>query len=288
MTDLQVLEISLRNQNGPLPIQAVRLHVLRGVFYNALGGEQSPLARAIHSKGADGRPDPAPYSIGPLFVDGHLTGLRIATMQDCTQNGLNLAQVIFETWETLKGRVITVGPANMEVLETAAKSRTTYEKIWDEAEAHYGLQLRFEMPARFSHYGRDHLLPIPRVLWQFYLLRWDRYSGLQGKIPPEFLTWIEHQVHVMDVNIETRLAYIEGTSTLSGVMGDVTYQAFREKKPPKGKESMVPESQLPNYLRAWRALAALAHYCGTGENASIGMGRTQVVSFFGPYQPPIL
>jgi CRISPR/Cas system endoribonuclease Cas6 (RAMP superfamily) len=90
----------------------------------------------------------------------------------------------------------------------------------------------------------------------------------------------------MELALETRLAYIEGNSTLSGVMGDITYQAFREKKPPKGKENMVPESQLPKYLQAWQTLASLAAYCGTGENATIGMGRTQIVSTFGPYYSP--
>lgn len=92
----------------------------------------------------------------------------------------------------------------------------------------------------------------------------------------------------MELTLETRLAYIEGNSTLSGVMGEVTYQAFREKKPPKGRENMVPESQLPNYLRAWQALASLAEYCGTGENAMIGMGRTEKLSAFGDYHIPRL
>jgi CRISPR/Cas system endoribonuclease Cas6 (RAMP superfamily) len=107
---------------------------------------------------------------------------------------------------------------------------------------------------------------------------------MPDKIPLEFLTWVEHQVHVMDLALETRLAYIEGISTSSGVMGDITIQAFREKKPAKGKENMVPESQLPTYLRAWRTLATMGGYCGTGENANIGMGRTSIVSAFGAYR----
>ena len=113
------------------------------------------------------------------------------------------------------------------------------------------------------------------MVWQFYLLRWNRYSGLSDQIPPEFLAWVEHQVHAMDLALETRLAYIEGNSTLSGVMGDITYQAYREKKPPKGKQNMVPESQLPNYLKAWQALASLAEFCGTGENAAIVRNRSR-------------
>lgn len=287
MSELQILEVALRNLNGPLPVQAVRLHVLRGVFYQALGGEDSSLARAIHSKGADGRPDPAPYSIGPLFSEGFMRGIRITSLQDCTQGGFNLAVAVAGAWDRLRGRAIQIGPAKMKVLDVTIESQCTYEQLWEMSKADHGLRLRFEMPTRFTQYGQEHLLPIPRVLWQFYLLRWNRYSGLSSKIPPEFLTWVDHQVHVMELTIETRLAYIEGNSTLSGIMGDVTYQAYREKKPPKGKEYMVPESQLRRYLQAWQALAALAEYCGTGKNAAIGMGRTNKVSIFEDYHPPI-
>ena len=285
MSDLQILHVTLRNLDGPLPIQAVRLHTLRGVFYQALGGEDSPRARSIHAKGENGRPEPAPYSVGPLFADGHLKGLWIATLNDRNQNRFDLAQLTNQAWKDLKGKVIPVGSANMEVLDTNVVAQSTYEQVWDESEPQYGLQVRFEMPARFTQYGRDHVLPVPRVVWGFYLLRWYRYSGMADKIPPEFLEWVEHQVHVMEMNLETRLAYIEGTSTSSGVMGNITFQAFQEKKPPKGKENMVPESQLPNYLRAWRTLAMVGCFCGTGENANIGMGRTVVASSFGTYRP---
>jgi CRISPR-associated endoribonuclease Cas6 len=257
------------------------------VFYEALGGKTSAIARSIHTKGANGRPDPAPYTIGPLFAEGHLNGVRITTLQDCTQSSFNLAEVTSKAWEKLQGTVIRIGSANMKVLGIKVASEDTYERIWEDAAPKHGLQLNFEMPARFSQFGRDHVLPIPRNLWQFYLLRWNRYSGLAGRVPPEFLTWVEHQVHVMELTLETRLAYIEGNSTVSGVMGTVTYQAFREKEPPPpGKENIVPESQLPRYLRAWQALASFATYCGTGENAMIGMGRTHKLSAFGDYQSP--
>ncbi|MEW6403475.1 MAG: CRISPR system precrRNA processing endoribonuclease RAMP protein Cas6 [Chloroflexota bacterium] len=284
MTDLQIFHIPLQNLNGPLPLQALRLHTLRGVFYQALGGEESALARSLHAKGENGRPDPAPYAIGPLFSNGHLEGLRVATLQDRTQHRFDLGQATAKAWNNLKGRAIPVGSADMKVLDVVAETQCTYEQIWAESEPNHGLQLRFEMPARFSQYGRDHLLPTPHAIWQFYLLRWNRYSGLSDKMPPEILAWVEHQVHAMELTLETRLAYIEGNSTLSGVMGDITFQAFREKKPPKGKENTVPESQLPHYLHAWQTLASLAEYCGTGMNADIGMGRTRVVSRFGSYR----
>jgi CRISPR/Cas system endoribonuclease Cas6 (RAMP superfamily) len=290
MNDLQTLNISLRNLDGPLPIQAVRLHTLRGVFYEVLGGEDSPQARSIHDSGGGSDRYPAPYTIGPVFDDGSLVGLRITTLQD-RASPTNIGIVVENAWKSkqekkiLQERTIRVGSANMEILrvENDTQSSTTYEQIWDEAKPKHGLQLRFEMPARFLFHKNSGVLPIPQAVWSFYEWRWRTFSGIT--LPLEFLTWVLNQVHVTDATLETRLVPIQGTTTLSGIMGNVTYQAFREKKPAKGHENMVPESQLPKYLRAWQALAALAEYCGTGENANIGMGKTKVASRFGPYEP---
>ena len=127
-------------------------------------------------------------------------------------------------------------------------------------------------------------LPIPLAVWQYYLLRWNAFSALKEQIPFGFKIWVEHQVKKIDSNLETALIPIEKNDVISGTMGTVAYKAFREDDASKGKETVVPESQLPKYLRAWRALAMLAEYCGTGKNAMIGMGRTSFVSFFEPYE----
>ena len=53
-------------------------------------------------------------------------------------------------------------------------------------------------------------------------------------------------------------------------MGEVEYHAF----PDYSEEDGIPPSRIPDYLRAWQALAYLAEFCGTGDNTTMGMGRT--------------
>ena len=283
MNDLQILNILLSNLGGPLPIQAVRLHALRGVFYNALGGQKSLFAQTIHDAGSGGEV-PAPYTIGPVFEDGSLMGLRITTLENRTAPA-NIGSVVADAWKKLEGKTIRVGSANMIVQKAeAARGGKIYEQLWDEVDPGHGLKLRFEMPARFPFNKYNTVLPIPSAVWQFYERRWRTFCGIA--LPLEFLTWVVNQVHATEATLETRLVPIEAEETVMGIMGDITYQAYREKKSSRGKENMVPESQLPTYLRAWQVLANLAEYCGTGEHANIGMGRTKVIASFGAYQRP--
>ncbi len=277
MTDLQAIEISLRNLDGPLPIQAVRLHTLRGVFYNALGGEKSSLAQSIHGN------SPAPYSIGALFTDGAFTGIRISTLQKRASN-VNLADSITSAWDKLLGKVIRVGSGHVQVIEMRLDKQTTYEQLWEESIPRHSMELSFETPTRFPLHGFDSVLPIPIAVWQFYELRWRTLSEIP--LPLEFLTWVLHQVHTLSATLETYSAYIENEDIISGIMGSVTYHAFREEKNKKSKETIVPESQLPNYLRAWQTLASLAEYSGTGKKAMLGMGKTRKILTKGDYQLP--
>jgi hypothetical protein len=259
-----------------MPIQSLRLNSLRGVFYDALGGETSPAARAMHDAGGGSNRYPAPYTIGPVFEDGFLTGLRITSMQD-RKSPTNTGLMIENAWQGLQGKTVRVGSAAMAVLgiQEQPQSGKTYEQIWEEAQPEQGLQLEFTMPTRFPFHKYSGVLPIPQAVWQFYEWRWRTFSGIA--LPLEFLTWVSNQVHAIDAAMETRLVPMKSNITVSGIMGTVTYQAFQEKKHSKGHEITVPESQLPNYLRAWQALARLAEYCGTGEHADIGMGRTRVL-----------
>jgi CRISPR/Cas system endoribonuclease Cas6 (RAMP superfamily) len=242
-----------------------------------LGGEKSLLAQSIHGS------SPARYAISPLFNNEFFTGIRIATLQEQTSS-INLADAIDTAWDGLTGKEIRVGSGHVQVIAMRVTKQSTYKQIWEESVPKHGMELCFEMPTRFPLHGFDSVLPTPIAIWQFYELRWRTFSGIS--LPLEFLTWVRHQVHALSAKLETRFVLIEKEDTTSGIMGNVTFHAFREKKPQKGKEIIVPESQLPNYLRAWQTLASLAEYCGTGEKAMLGMGRTRKLSSFGDYQYP--
>ena len=80
-----------------------------------------------------------------------------------------------------------------------------------------------------------------------------------------------------EVNLETRYAYVEKDVEWKGVMGTMEYQAYMDS-------GDVPVSRAADYLRAWQALAFYAHFCGTGEKVTMGMGRTRRVKVFGHHR----
>jgi len=78
---------------------------------------------------------------------------------------------------------------------------------------------------------------------------------------------------------ETRYAPMENTVEWKGVMGEVEYQAHTG-----ADDRDIPPSRIPDYLRAWQALALFAEFCGTGEKTTMGMGRTRRLKTFGPHR----
>lgn len=161
----------------------------------------------------------------------------------------------------------------------------SYEKVWDTAPIKFGINLAFETPFRLttsvplsssgrprSHYS---LLPTPRGLWQWYARRWNVFSGIP--LPPGFSDWVERQVCVVEVHLDTVSTLIEQNVEWKGAVGEVAFHAF-------GDSPDVPETRLPDYLRAFQALAMLSEYSGSGEKTSMGMGRTRRVRTFSPYR----
>jgi len=281
VADLQIIEIQLHNLDGPLPIQAVRLTALRGLFFGALGGEHSAAANTIHEISTKVKNRPAPYSISLITNKGTVVGVRVATFEDRTAGTQSaIGEIITEKWGGLIGKEgeVQLGSARMtgESINTDRAADLTYAQLWEQSKPRHELKLHFVTPTRILSHGHPGVLPVPFGVWQFYVLRWSAFSPIA--LPPEFQTWVLHQVQALEANLETRYASIEGQERLSGVVGIVRYGAYQEKNR-KVKESIdvFPESRLPEYLRAWQALAKFAEYCGTGENANIGMGQTRLI-----------
>ena len=110
-------------------------------------------------------------------------------------------------------------------------------------------------------------------MWRFLLHKWLAFSdGIE--LPPQIIRWVENEVRVTELDLETRIALLEKDLEWKGVMGRVEYQAKTD-----GRD--VPAGRIADYLRAWQALAFLAEFSGTGEKTTMGMGRTRRVKVFG-------
>jgi CRISPR-associated endoribonuclease Cas6 len=268
--DLSILDVTLRNLDGPLPIEAVRAHALNGMFYSELDRRYPWWVQDLHQPRANA---PLPFSLSPIFQDGYFLGFRAAALTSET------GQRVREVWEDLAEHqtVIRLGSARMAVsgVERGKPWPATYEKIHETSPVKLGVRLAFETPMRFEPRGRLDLLPKPKMLWGWYATRWEAFSGIA--LPPEFLRWVEMLVNVIEIDVETVFAYIEKEIEWKGIVGEVAFQAFADSPD-------VPLSRLPDYLRAFQELAMLAEYSGTGEKTGMGMGMTRRVRTFSPFR----
>jgi CRISPR/Cas system endoribonuclease Cas6 (RAMP superfamily) len=269
---LHLFEIYLRNQDGPLPVKAVRAHALNGLFYTELGRRDTRLVEELHNS-----KKPMPFSLAPLFdaERGEFRGFRVGALT------AELADRIAEVWGGLLVRKaeVQLGSACLTVQDVHVPNYprpTGYAQLLADAPVAHGVWLQFDTPVRLTAFGESGLLPTPLSVWQFYAQKWEAFAA-GAPLPPQFLRWVSREVQATEVNLETRYAYVERDVEWKGAMGVVEYQAYTE-----GGD--VPASRVPDYLRAWQALALLGEFCGTGEKTTMGMGRTRRVKVFGRHR----
>ena len=276
MTDLQAYEIQLTNMDGPLPVHSVRGDSLRGLFYKHTDPK---LAELLHSYGQKGNEHlAAPYSVSILSKEvdikgkreNVLTGIRIAAFQS------DLGNRLVEIWGALavKKGMIKLGNASLRVesIQPASLSNLSYAQIWEQSQPAFGLSIKFETVTLLERNGHLDRLPIPHVLWGYYLRRWEQYSPVD--LPPHLLTWVEKCAYTRSISIAIDEIPINGNVSLKGFKGTVDFHIAM-------KDDSLPESRIKDYLRSWQMLAAFAEFCGTGENTTEGFGRTRYVRAFG-------
>lgn len=271
--DLSITNITLRNLDGPLPIQAVRAHAMNGMFYTELDRRHHQWVNKLHHLE---KKEVLPFSLSPIFDEGFFLGLRVGALTG------EAGDRIRETWVKLcdEQTIVRLGSAAMvvESVHSGNPWDATYKKIWETAPVKFGIRLAFETPFRLgANSGVNHysLLPAPKGVWLWLSRRWEAFSSIS--LPPELIRWVEWQVNLIEVQLETVYGYIEKDIEWKGVIGEVAYQAF-----PGAPE--LPESRLPDYLRAFQALAMLAEYSGAGEKTGWGMGRVRRVRTFSPFR----
>jgi len=254
-----------------LPIQAVRGHALNGLFYTEIGRKFGKVVDEFHEL-REGRP--LPFSLAPIFRDEEFLGVRMGTLT------AEFGDIVSEVWGGLAAKCaeVRLGSATLQVdrVKPGGLHPMSYQQLLDEAPEGHGVWLRFEPPMRVRTFNQSGVLPTPQAVWHGYVLRWEAFAGID--LPPEFLHWANRRAQATELQLETRYAFIEKTVEWKGVMGEVEYTVFVED----GDD--VPVSRLPDYLRAWQALALLADFCGTGEKTTMGMGRTRRLKVFGRHR----
>lgn len=120
------------------------------------------------------------------------------------------------------------------------------------------ITLRFLTPTSFGRGDVDLPLPIPRLVFQSYLKRFQEFhayaflSDLLEQI--DFYTGIARLDRLRTDKIKTKRVM------LRGFVGEVSFEI--SKKAP------------PELIRQMHVLADFAFYCGTGKKTTVGMGQT--------------
>lgn len=124
------------------------------------------------------------------------------------------------------------------------------------------ITLRFLTPTSFSKGNVDLPLPLPRLVFQSYLKRWQEFCDVA--LLPDLVELIDEHVGIARIE-QFRTDTIKTKKvTLTGFVGDVTFELSKHAPP-----------ELPGQMRL---LADFAFFCGTGKKTTMGMGQTW--SFF--------
>lgn len=162
---------------------------------------------------------------------------------------------------------ITLGPAQFRLGAVHTQPgvhpwarHDRYERLarhWQQAEPSPWLRLEFATPTVFHSRGLHVPLPIPRLLVESWLTRWNTFSPL--KLDENLLGYAEESLAVSRYTLRTQRAQVGEVAT-GGFVGACDLRVTRND---------------PDRLRQLHLLAAYSFYCGTGHWTTRGLGQTQ-------------
>lgn len=291
---LQILEVRFRPTG--IAAHVLRANALRGLFYTALRQYDAEYETELHNRYHD---RPKPFSVAPLFSGGQLAGLRLGLMEK------RLREKVYAAWfnegkapgHNQRRPYLTVFSADrrtaeveVEVEALLAQEALTYQQLYEGDYDYAGVRLELLTPAIYKHsqatdpQGGRRLVAIePHFIWKRYQLVWETmrlaYGAHTVGLPEGFLALVTDRVCLLREQME--VALVHGITTehqpprqrqdveWAGLLGTLDYVWQAQDLP----------AERP-YWQAWQALAAFAEFCGTGNDVTTGLGRTQRVGMF--------
>lgn len=120
------------------------------------------------------------------------------------------------------------------------------------------ISLKFLTPTSFGRGDVDLPLPIPRLVFQSYLKRFQEFHAFE--FLPDLLEQIDFYTGVARLNRLHTDTITTKKVTLRGFVGEVSFEI--SKKAPA------------NLIWQMHLLADFAFFCGTGKKTTVGMGQT--------------
>jgi CRISPR-associated endoribonuclease Cas6 len=149
-----------------------------------------------------------------------------------------------------------------------AHPATTYETIWEQAATQMSkddpsLTFTFTTPTSFRRRGNHMPLPLPDMVFQSYLRRWNHFAFIEFD-PDPFLDWIDDCVIILRHHLQSAKVAAGKQGSVTGFTGSIQY-----KLTAKAQDE-------PEYIQLFYALGQFAPYCATGHKTTFGLGQTRL------------
>jgi CRISPR-associated endoribonuclease Cas6 len=135
----------------------------------------------------------------------------------------------------------------------------SYPELIDQAfQQRRRIQLRFLTPTSFSQGKTDLPLPLPRLVFQSYMRRFEKFY--QVAFLTDFAEQVDYYAGIANLK-QIRTAVIKTKNVpLIGFTGEVVF--------------MIHPQAPPELVFQLNLLAEYAFFCGTGKKTALGMGQT--------------
>lgn len=243
---------------------------VRAAFYDLVRDTDEALAGRLHDDSG-----PAAFSLSP--ISGRIswrTRQPSHAGSPCSLRICTLTDPLFQAVATSLARKVTasegirIGQAlftleNYDFLgPNGAPGLSTYEQLLA-SEPLAEFRFVFRTPTAFKQGRTSMPLPIPRLMFQSYLSRWNGFAPPECAIDEDLPEVVERSVMIKNHDIASRLLDMKNMKMV-GFIGSCTL----------GVDSGLSELQ----IRQITALAHFAQFAGTGAKTTVGMGQTLVNS----------
>ena len=260
---------------APASVPAALGRAVHAWFLGRLNDVNPSLAHRLHEEKG-----PRPFTVSNLWGAGRARGGKV-TLDPARPGQIRLTGLTKEVSQAIEralpdeGESLTLIGATLRVAEVAIEAeqhpwagRASYADLLEQYtlasdRRPRGATLHFSSPTLFRRQGRDLPLPLPALVFDGYLRKWNAFSPVA--LPDEAKRYAEECITLGRFKLRSHMVSFEqgGKGAHVGFTGEVRFRF------------MVGDGY---WTRVMHLLAGYAFWAGTGYRTTVGLGQTQAVN----------